>query len=222
MRQVEEAGLRVGTGERRTADRNEVVSNLFFAHHRRLVGLAALLVTDQQIAEDVVQEAFAGLYRRWRQLRDPNAAVGYLNRAVVNGSRASLRRKRRAGVAMLRLAPRHEERESAEHDALDHQQADRLWAAVIALPMRQRQVLVLRYYLSSKPSCRPCRSGPPRHHASSVSATGDRLRDCAVKEAGRSQGHAGECFGVGQDRDGLFERPQILRGDDNGRACHAP
>ncbi len=28
-----------------------------------------------------------------------------------------------------------------------HAEADRLWSAVTALPMRQRQVLVLRYYL---------------------------------------------------------------------------
>jgi RNA polymerase sigma-70 factor (sigma-E family) len=129
------------------SDRTDVISGLFFAHHRRLVGLAALLVADQQIAEDVVQEAFAGLYRRWRHLRDPDAAIAYLNRAVVNGSRDTLRRGRRVGAAMLRLVPRSEELESAEHEVVEHQEADRLWAAVTALPMRQRQVLVLRYYL---------------------------------------------------------------------------
>ena len=133
----------------RTSERDEtaVVSELFVAHHRRLVGLASLLVDDRPTAEDVVQEAFAALYRRWRQLRDPHAALAYLNRAVVNGSRDALRRKRRAGTTMLRLVPRSEELDSAEHDAVAHQDADRLWAAVTALPMRQRQVLVLRYYL---------------------------------------------------------------------------
>jgi RNA polymerase sigma-70 factor (sigma-E family) len=124
-----------------------VITGLFFAHHRRLVGLAALLVSDQQMAEDVVQEAFVGLYRRWRRLRDPNAAVAYLNRAVVNGSRDSLRRRRRAGTAMLRLVPRSEQLESAEQQVVEHQDAAQLWAAVTALPTRQRQVLVLRYYL---------------------------------------------------------------------------
>jgi RNA polymerase sigma-70 factor (sigma-E family) len=111
------------------------------------VGLAALLVADQQSAEDVVQDAFAALYRRWTELRDPNAAVTYLNRAVVNGSRDSVRRGRRAGSAMLRLVPRSEELLSAEQEVVTHHEADRLWAAVTALPMRQRQVLVLRYYL---------------------------------------------------------------------------
>ena len=128
-------------------DGSAVVSELFAVHHRRLVGLAALLVDDRQVAEDVVQDAFAALHRHWRRLRDPNAAVTYLNRAVVNGGRDALRRKGRAQRATLRLVPRSEELESAEQGVVAHQEADRMWAAVTALPMRQRQVLVLRYYL---------------------------------------------------------------------------
>ena len=128
-------------------DRDTIVSELFIGHHRRLVGLASLLVGDRRTAEDVVQEAFAGLYRRWGQVRDPDAAVQFLNKSVVNGGRDSLRRRRRAGTAVLRLVPRSELLESAEHTAVEHQEADRLWAAVTTLPMRQRQVLVLRYYL---------------------------------------------------------------------------
>jgi len=128
-------------------DRDTVVSDLFVVHHRRLVGLAALLVEDRRTAEDVVQEAFASLYRRWHHLRDPEAAVAFLNRAVVNGGRDSLRRSNRAGRARLRLVPRPELLESAEHAVVGHAEADRLWSAVTALPMRQRQVLVLRYYL---------------------------------------------------------------------------
>jgi RNA polymerase sigma-70 factor (sigma-E family) len=128
-------------------DRDRVVSDLFVMHHRRLVGLASLLVDDRRTAEDVVQEAFTGLYRRWHKLRDPDAAVAFLNRSVVNAGRDTLRRKRRAGAAALRLVPRSEELASAEQAVVDHAEHDQLWAAVVELPMRQRQVLVLRYYL---------------------------------------------------------------------------
>ena len=127
--------------------RMDAVSNLFVAHHRRLVGLAALLVDDRESAEDVVQEAFAGLYRRWGLLRDPGSAVAYLNRAVVNGGRDRLRHGRRVVTALPRMVPRSEEEPSAEQDAVQHDEADRLWAAITTLPTRQRQVLVLRYYL---------------------------------------------------------------------------
>ncbi|MFM6848539.1 MAG: SigE family RNA polymerase sigma factor [Terrabacter sp.] len=128
-------------------DASTIVSELFSAHHRRLVGLASLLVDDRQAAEDLVQDAFAALHRHWHRLRDPNAAVGYLNRAVVNGGRDSLRRGRRAQRATLRLVPRPEALASAEQGAISHHESAALWAGVTALPRRQRQVLVLRYYL---------------------------------------------------------------------------
>ena len=48
---------------------------------------------------------------------------------------------------MLRLVPQSEELESAEQAVVEHAEGDQLWSAVVQLPMRQRQVLVLRYYL---------------------------------------------------------------------------
>ncbi len=141
--QLEAGTVRESEGFGRTV----AVSNLFLAHHRRLVGLAALLVDDRETAEDVVQEAFVGLHRRWSHLRDPGSAVAYLNKAVVNGGRDRLRHGRRVVVALPRLVPVPEGRSSAEQDAVEHDEAERLWQAVRALPARQRQVLVLRYYL---------------------------------------------------------------------------
>lgn len=114
------------SGDRRVG----AISELFLAHHRRLVGLASLLVDDRESAEDVVQEAFAGRYRRWRLLRDPNAAVAYLNRAVVNGGRDQLRHGRRATHSLRAMTPQPEAPDSAEHDVVEHDQADRLWRAV--------------------------------------------------------------------------------------------
>ena len=116
-------------------------------HGPAMLLLARQLVPARTDAEDVVQEAFVGLHRRWRHLRDPGSAVAYLNKAVVNGGRDRLRRGRRAGVALPRMVPVPEGLSSAEQDAVSHDQADRLWQAIRALPTRQRHVLVLRYYL---------------------------------------------------------------------------
>ena len=52
------------------------------------------------------------------------AAVAFLDRAVVNGGRDSLRRRRTAGAAVLRLVPRSEELDSAEDTAVAHHEAD--------------------------------------------------------------------------------------------------
>lgn len=143
---------RVDIAESRTrpsgSERSDAISQLFVAHQRRLVGLASLLVDDRETAEDVVQEAFAGLFRRWRQLHDPSAAVAYLNHAVMNGSRDQLRHRRRVRVKLARMTPQSDELASAEQAAVVHDEADRLWQAITSLPVRQRQVLVLRYYLN--------------------------------------------------------------------------
>jgi RNA polymerase sigma factor (sigma-70 family) len=47
----------------------------------------------------------------------------------------------------VRLIPRSEELDSAEQDVVRRNDRDRLWTAITALPARQREVLVLRYYL---------------------------------------------------------------------------
>jgi hypothetical protein len=72
------------------------LEDLYRTHRMRLVRLALLLVDEPATAEDVVQEAFTGLHRNWRNLRDAAAAVGYLRTAVVNGSRSVLRRRKTA------------------------------------------------------------------------------------------------------------------------------
>ena len=127
--------------------RTAIVSDLFMAHHRRLVGLAALLVDDHESAEEVVQDAFMGLYRRWWLLRDPSGAVSYLNRSVVNRARDRLRRRRRYAVLAPRLREPEQAVDSAERAALGREESDRVWSAIRELPRRQREVVVLRYYL---------------------------------------------------------------------------
>jgi RNA polymerase sigma-70 factor (sigma-E family) len=126
------------------------ISVLYAAHWRRLVRLAWLLVHDQQVAEDVAQEAFVATYRRWSSLRSPEAAVAYLRTATVNGARSALRRRGvRERYAAAEAAGPDPGRDvaSAESIALAaHHRAD-LLAVLDGLPARQREVLLLRYYL---------------------------------------------------------------------------
>ena len=108
-----------------------------------MVRLAILLVDDMASAEDVVQEAFAGLYRNWGGLRDRNAAIGYLRTAVVNGSRSMLRRRR---TARAYVPPDPGTARSAESLAMLSTEHQAVVTALGDLAPRQREVLVLRYY----------------------------------------------------------------------------
>jgi RNA polymerase sigma-70 factor (sigma-E family) len=119
------------------------LEDLYHTHRMRLVRLAILLVDEPATAEDVVQEAFTGLYRNWGTLRDAQAAVGYLRTAVVNGSRSVLRRRKTA----REYSPPHAvNARSAESLAMLSSEHQAVVAALGRLPARQREVLVLRYY----------------------------------------------------------------------------
>lgn len=123
--------------------RADAVTDLYRHHAVGFIRLALLLVGDQESAEDVVQEAFCGLYRNWRGLDDPGRVLGYLRVAVLNGSRSVLRARRRAWLRPVR----HDSPVwSAEAAAMATEERRVVLAAVAGLPPRQREVLALRYY----------------------------------------------------------------------------
>jgi RNA polymerase sigma-70 factor (sigma-E family) len=100
------------------------------------------MLGDQASAEDVVQEAFFGLYRRWDQLRDSTRALYYLRSSVLNGCRSVLRHRSSRRGGTLDQPPAL----SAEAAVLGSEGREEVIRAVIALPHRQREVVVLRYY----------------------------------------------------------------------------
>jgi RNA polymerase sigma-70 factor (sigma-E family) len=125
-------------------DRAAGVVAVFQVHYVHLVRLARHLLDDPNEAEDVVMDAFVGLSRRWAHVRRSQDVFFYLRASVVNGSHSRLRRLR---IARDR---RHTqvERDSApaEQLAMVHLEHDSVIALLRALPRRQREVLVLRYY----------------------------------------------------------------------------
>ncbi|MEO3785549.1 SigE family RNA polymerase sigma factor [Actinocorallia sp. B10E7] len=117
-------------------------SELYREHALGLTRLALLMVGDRQTAEDVVQEAFLGLYRRWRSLRDRDKALVYARSAVLNGSRSVLRR-RRLPLLGAHLPPVW----SAESEVMVGEDRRQVLAALQRLSSRQREALILRYFL---------------------------------------------------------------------------
>jgi RNA polymerase sigma-70 factor (sigma-E family) len=127
----------------RAGDAPVTIDDIYRSHRMGMIRLAILLVDDVASAEDVVQEAFTGLYRHWSGLRDRAAAIGYLRTAVVNGSRSMLRRRR---TARAYVPPDPGTARSAESLAMMSAEHRAVVAALADLPDRQREVLVLRYY----------------------------------------------------------------------------
>ena len=119
------------------------VDALYRTHRLAMLRLALLLVDDIGSAEDVVQSAFVGLSRNQVRVRGPESAVGYLRRAVVNGSRSALRRRRTARLHLRAAEP--EAGEPLDACVVRSEEHGQDLALVRQLPPRQREVLVLRY-----------------------------------------------------------------------------
>jgi RNA polymerase sigma-70 factor (sigma-E family) len=120
------------------------VPTLYQAHWRYLVRLAVLLVDDRASAEDVVQDAFVALHRKADGLRDPEAALAYLRTSVLNLARSVIRRRQVARKHVKVAEP--EAGPAADHEVLLRDEHRAALAAVRALPRRQSEVLVLRYW----------------------------------------------------------------------------
>jgi len=76
---------------------DHAVTQLYSVHHQALLRMAAMLVRDTHLAEEVVQESFVAMHRSWsgrpEMDRDTGAALAYLQEAVVNRSRLVLRHR---------------------------------------------------------------------------------------------------------------------------------
>ena len=119
------------------------VTALYQAHATGLVRLAMLMLGDQSAAEDVVQDAFFGLYQRWHTLSEPERALNYTRSSVLNGCRDVLRRRTRRIPAAL-LEPNAPSAEAGVLLAEEHRE---VLAALRRLPDRQREAVVLRHCL---------------------------------------------------------------------------
>ena len=105
---------------------------VYHREFRSMVRMATALVDSPEQAEEVVQDAFAALYQRYRLVNEP---VAYVRVSVLNGCRKVLRRRR-----ILRRQPPL----SVDSGELGY---NHVLDAVRRLPTRQRNAITLRYEL---------------------------------------------------------------------------
>lgn len=135
---------RAGSGDVSAGgDRSAAVGELYAGHALGLIRLAHIMLGSRQAAEDVVQESFIGVYRRWSHLDDQAKALAYVRSSVLNACRSQLRRKPAAELD----AASEPSAISAESAVLTAEERREVIRALRCLPDRQREVLALRYYL---------------------------------------------------------------------------
>lgn len=119
--------------------------------------LAYLLAGSTAVADEIVQDAFLAVRRRWDAVR--TSPGGYLRQAVVNGARARLRRERVEDRHSWDPAPPDAPAELVE-----------LRDALARLPLPQRTAIVLRFWADlpdeETAAILQCRVGTVRSHIS--------------------------------------------------------
>jgi RNA polymerase sigma-70 factor (sigma-E family) len=119
------------TAVERDALESPTFEQVYAARRTGLHRLAFVITGSDEVAEELVQEAFARLHERWGTVENPAA---YVSRVVTNLGRTEARRRR-------------QERDSLPSPVvIGIPEIDETWAAVSRLPYRQRAVLILRYY----------------------------------------------------------------------------
>ncbi|HVM39556.1 MAG TPA: SigE family RNA polymerase sigma factor [Acidimicrobiia bacterium] len=133
----------------RIDDPHEGITVLYRERYASMVRLAYLLTGSNEAAEELVQDAFVKVHRRWDRAYEPAA---YLRTAVVNNCRSWHRR---------RFLER-DRRPHAAPEAVEPSEPDHMWEALGALQPRQRAALVLKFYedlseeqIASALGCRP-------------------------------------------------------------------
>ena len=107
------------------------------AEYWPVVRVAVALTGRWDVAEELVQDAFVALYRRWGTVSTYDVPAAWLRRVVLNNAVSSLRRRATEVRLVARLGRRRDEQ------VLPPEPPSRVWGLVARLPKRQAQVVVL-------------------------------------------------------------------------------
>jgi RNA polymerase sigma-70 factor (ECF subfamily) len=135
--------------ERARAGDHEAFAALVRASFPRLYGAARLILRDPDRAQDAVQEALVLAWRHVRAIRDPEAWDAWLYRLTVRACYRLAKSSRKRDV--VEVAAPDTTYEAAAAAAADFStvlaERDRLGRAIGSLPVDQRAVMVLHFYL---------------------------------------------------------------------------
>jgi len=111
--------------------------------HDRLVGALTLYCGDLGVAEELAQDTLVRVRERWDRVSSADCPGAYARRIAINLANSRYRRRSAERRALTRLAGQT----SADHRDPCGADGVAVRRAVAALPPRQREVVVRRYFL---------------------------------------------------------------------------
>jgi RNA polymerase sigma-70 factor, ECF subfamily len=132
--------------ERARAGDHEAFSELARASIARLYAIANLVLRDVDRAQDAVQDALVSAWKDMRALRDPDAWDAWLHRLTLRACYKVAQKERRRNLVELRVVPDPEPVRPFDL-ATAVVERDRMEQELERLPIDQRAVMVLHFYL---------------------------------------------------------------------------
>lgn len=113
----------------------------FAAEHDRLYRALCLVTRNRHEAEEIMQDAFMGMWARWDRISsDVDDPTAYLYRSAMNAFRRRRRRAELAARKAIRLIPIDDSIQRVEEE-------EAIVQALAALTPKQRAAIVLTNYL---------------------------------------------------------------------------
>lgn len=116
-------------------------TDFYISSFSRVAGAVSVFCGNRDLAYEATQEAFARAFARWPRVREADFPEGWVSKTAMNLTRRNFRR----GMVSAR-PPKDGETAEPSGDRLD------VLRAVRALPPRQRQAIVLYYFVDSNVS----------------------------------------------------------------------
>lgn len=122
-------------------DPDESAEEFCLAIYPRLVGAMSLYCADRFLAEEFAQEAIVRIWEHWPRVSQAVARDAYAHRVAFNVASSFFRRRAAERRARDRMSHAATEQAREVPETMDVRRA------IQALPTRQRQAIVLRFYL---------------------------------------------------------------------------
>lgn len=122
----------------------DILSNLIDTYGLDVWNLAFTLSRSADVADDVYQDVFLNVWRKLHTFRGQSSWRTWLLAITHNVARNHLRSSFLRRVVLVDHLPLREPHRSAEDEALECLDIDAIWQRILQLPVKLREVLVLR------------------------------------------------------------------------------
>lgn len=135
--------------QERLAEKRSVFEALVAEHESALLRYVTRILRDADLAQDVVQNSFVKLFRRWHDVVKPGINIcNWLYRVAHNEAVDCIRKRQRRQLLHFRHGIERQTLEHRDNHPLSRENParDKVQSALEALDMRERQVVLLKVY----------------------------------------------------------------------------